>query len=242
MSELRRAGAVVGLVAAALALVLAPSARAAPIIDPPDAAELAQTLAEATAEQRVCYGWQVTVDDQSGGGSSGVEVGSSAGPGVPLDRRSCARWVALEGSVVYTSESSESEDSAELAIASNLPRPPSVAQLEDLGYGADSLLSDDDDRAIIDMAGALPLVVAESGEAPYIPFEPPAQPIPASDRPDAGPGNDWLRNYWGVFPLGAVGVMVVVYALVRARSARRARRPDRTPPPAGPSAEQGASA
>lgn len=242
MSAPDAAQAIASTLAAVLVLLLAPAlARAAPLIDPPDAAELAQTLAEATAEQRVCYGWQVTVDDQSGGGSGGLESGSSAGPGAPLDRRSCPRWVVLEGSVVYTSESSESEDDAGLAIASNLPRPPTVGQLEELGYGAGSLLGESDDQAIIDMTGALPLLVAETGAAPYIPFEPPAQPIPASDRPDAGPGSDWLRNYWWVLPLGLGGAVALVVALVRARSAMKPRRPRKRPPP-GPNAEQGASA
>jgi len=241
------------LLLAVLALLLLPGASlAAPLLEEPDAVELAQDLADATAEQQVCYGWEVTVDDQSGEGASGVEAGSSAGPGVPLDRASCPKYAVLQGGVSYTSESSESEDSAEIAIDSNLARPPTVAQIESLGYSADDLLGDIDDQAVIDMTGALPLLVAEAGEAPYIPFEESTEPVPASDQPNAGPGSDWLRNYWwlpllGLAAVGGVGYLVVKGVMSRGAGSSSGPRASSGPPPSPqpqrpPDPQQGASA
>ncbi|MGI8441236.1 MAG: hypothetical protein ACR2NV_13755 [Thermoleophilaceae bacterium] len=241
------------LLLAVLALLLLPGASlGAPLLEEPDAVELAQTLAEATAEQQVCYGWEVAVDDQSGEGAGGVEAGSSAGPGAPLDRASCPRWAIFQGGVSYTSESSESEDSAEIAIDSNLARPPTVSQLEDLGYSEDDLLGDIDDQAVIDMTNALPLLVAEAGEAPYIPFEPPTEPVPASDRPNDGPGSDWLRNYWWLPVLLLAGLGGVAYLAVKALMGRGTPPTTGSAPPSGPPAsprpqppldpQQGASA
>ena len=198
------------LLAAAALLCLPTASVAAPLLEPADAAELAQALAEATDEQGVCYGWEVQVQDDSGG-PAGLEAGSSRGPGRPLDRAGCARYAVLQASLIYTSELSESEDSVSaFGIDSNLPRPPTTDQLAELGYDEASLLSEDDDQAVIDMAGVLPLLVAEAGLAPYVPFEAPTEPIPAADRPTDSPSSDWWRTYWWVAALGALAAAVVV--------------------------------
>ncbi len=235
------------LVAVAGLAVVPASSVAAPLLEQADAVELAQTLADATTEQDVCYGWEVAVEDGSGEGLSGVETGSSSGPGVPLDRARCPRWVVLQGSVSYTSESSESEDSAQTAIDSNLRKPPTTQQLSDLGLDADALLGDADDQAVIDMTSALPLLVAEAGEAPYVPFEAQTQPIPAQDVPNAGPGSDWLRNYWWLPLLVLAAVGGALYLGAKALLARRGGSagppppPGRPPPPSSPPPTQGAS-
>ena len=243
-----RAGAALWLAAAVAAIVglaLLPAASAAaPLLEEADAAELADTLADATDEQGVCYGWEVAVDDASGEGLSGLESGSSAGPGAPLDRASCEKWVVLQGEVAYTSESSESEDSAAVAVDSNLGRPPSVQQLADFGLDADQLLGDADDQAVIDMTSALPLLVAEAGEAPYIPFEEQSGPIPAQDVPNAGPGSDWVRNYWWLPLLALVAVGFVLYLGAKALMNRRSASsgPPRPGSPSSRPPTQGASA
>lgn len=225
----RRLAAVLATVTALLCFPA--SSAAVPILDQPDAEELAQALAEATDEQGVCYGWEVQVQDESGG-PSGLEAGSSQGPGRPLDRASCPRYAVLQAGVAYTSETSESEDSvSSFGIDSNLPRPPTTDQLAELGYGESSLLSDDDDQAVIDMTGVLPLLVAEAGLAPYVPFEAPTEPIPAADRPTDSPSSDWLRTYWWVAVLGALAAGLVVLvagagamAVLRGRAAARGPR------------------
>jgi hypothetical protein len=197
-------------VAAVLALALPASSAAAPILDPADAEELAQTLAEAADEQDVCYGWEVEVRDETGA-SSGLEAGSSQGPGRPLDRARCRRYAVLRARVEYTADYSELEDSVpSFGIESNLPRPPTTDELAELGYSPESLLSEQDDRAIIDMTGVLPLLVAEAGQAPYVAFEEPTEPIPASDRPTDSPSGDWWRTYWWVAVLGAPAFGVVL--------------------------------
>ncbi len=217
---------------AVLGLLPGPSA-AAPILEPADAEELAQTLAEASEDQDVCYGWEVQVIDESGT-SSGLEAGSSQGPGRPLDRARCARYAVMQARVEYTSEYSEAEDSVSLfGIDSNLSRPPTVEQLADLGLDANALLSEQDDQALIDMTGVLPLLVAEAGEAPYIPFQEPTEPIPASDRPTNSPPSDWWRTYWWVAALGALGVGVVVLG-AGARLLSMLRGRGYSPPGPGP--------
>ncbi len=220
------------MLALALLAVLPAAAQAVPILEASDAEELAQTLAEATDEQGVCYGWEIDVTDE-GGGSGGLEAGSSQGPGYRLNRPRCRRYAVLRGEVTYTSESSESEDSAWVTIDSNLARPPTVAQLEGLGYNADALVGDNDDQAIIDMAGVLPLLVAEAGEAAYIPFEEPTAPPPAADAPTNSPGSDWWRTWWWAPLLIVTAVGGLLYLVVTAR--QRSRSPADSP---GPEQEQ----
>jgi len=105
---------------------------------------------------------------------------------------------------------------------------------------------------VIDMTGALPLLVAEAGEAPYIPFEESTEPVPASDQPNAGPGSDWLRNYWwlpllGLAAVGGVGYLVVKGVMSRGAGSSSGPRASSGPPPSPqpqrpPDPQQGASA
>jgi hypothetical protein len=180
--------------ALAAAVLAAPAgAGAVPILDPADAQELADRLAEARAQQDVCYGWTVQVTDD-GGSEDGIDSGSSFGPGRPLDRTQCSRWVELRGFVHYTSETSESEDSATVVLEANLPGP-NVFQLENLGLGAGGLTGDSNDLRLISMVEVLPLLVAERGVAPYVTSEL-GQPPPTDVAPTNAPGSDWWRMYW----------------------------------------------
>jgi hypothetical protein len=181
---------------AALALLAAPGAQAqAPpgtdpqLLDDADAAELAQTLAEAQTEQGVCYGWDVDVD------GFGRDVGSSAGPDVPLDPARCPKYAVLEVHLDYACDSCEGEDSGTSAIRSNLPDPPTGDDLARLGYDTGDLLGDKDDVALFDMAGALPLLTAEHGQAPFIEYEV-ATRVPPSDRATGSPSSDLMRDSW----------------------------------------------
>ncbi len=185
------------LVAAALATLAAASPAHAAILAEEDAAELANALAEATFEQKVCYGWAFQVSDNWTGEEDGPEVGSNFGPGIPVDpsRPECEKGVVvLAGTIAYTSEMSESEDSAAWEIQSTLPDPPRIEQLEDLGYSTDGLLGDDNDLAIINPTGALPSLVAERGVAAPIPFETSAREPGVSGEPTNRPGSDFLRQ------------------------------------------------
>lgn len=206
------------VLAAALLAVLAPGAPAA-VLAEEDAAELANALAEATAEQKVCYGWSFEVSDQGSGTEDGPEVGSNLGPGVPVDpaRPECGRFAVLTGNVTYASELSESEDAAFWTIESNLPDPPTTAQLADLGYGEGDLLGDQNDLAIINATGALPALVAETGIAGAVPFETERRAAGVSGRPTGDQGSDFLRQNGTLLALCALLVVVGLGLLWRAR-------------------------
>lgn len=183
--------------AAALAVLLALALTApaqAGIVSPEDAAELAQTLAEAQEEQDVCYGWSVGNDF-----AESEDVGSSTGgPGVALaaSRSACRRGaVVLEGQIHYACGSCEDSDSARVSISSNLPDPPTVDDLKSLGLKAGALTGDKDDTTLVNMVEALPLLVADRGDAPYVEYEQ-AKTVPATDHATDKPGSDVLRDTW----------------------------------------------
>lgn len=196
--------------AAFMSLGAAPQARATPALEAADATELAQALAEATAEQDVCYGWRVSVRDDSGG-ESGGDIGSSLGPDVALDRSRCERWVELVAAIHYTAETSDFDDSAEFEIESNLVPPPRKLDLQRLGVGDGSLTGEDNDVELINMIEALPLVVASNGQAPYVPFETSQTSTRGQGEPTGTPGSDVLRQWW---PLVAICVLAILAGIV----------------------------
>ena len=190
------------LLALTLLILAAPApAASAQLLDPADNEELAQSLAEATDAQGVCYGWEVAIFDASAADSR--DAGSSLGPGEPLpvgDPR-CPKYVVLKGGITYTAETSESEDAAVYHIESNLQRPPTVDELRDLGHGPGRLLDSDDDEALTNAVGALPLLVADHGEAKPVGFEPGNLPPEQAGEPTGSTGSDFLRENWAPFVL-----------------------------------------
>lgn len=220
-----------------LTLALAVPASAA-IIAPEDAAELAQTLAEAQEEQDVCYGWAVGNNFDSSG-----DLGNSrTGPGRQLIEiaGACPKgYVVLNGYIRYACDSCESEDSASVSIDTNLPDPPTVSDLERLGLKAGDLTGEKDDTTLINMVNALPLLAAERGNAPYVAYEE-AEAVPAQDHPTDKPGSDFLRDAWLKLVLfgGLVvtGPMFLLYKRGQTKSARAKRKPTRPAPSAATSA------
>lgn len=208
-------------------LLLAPSSPvSAAILAPDDAAELANTLAEATEEQGVCYGWNISVNDYSGSGEDGPDVGSNLGPGraVGAAEGGCEKWVVLTGSVTYTSDSSDSDDSAYWSIDSNLSDPPRSSELKDLGYDDGDLTGDKNDVTLINAVGALPALVADHGEAEPLPFEATTAPASEQGAPTGAPGSDFLREYGVMLALCGLilvgGLVWLVLSLVRTPSNR----------------------
>jgi hypothetical protein len=194
-----RASVVAIAIAIAVAVVVAVApAGALPILEEGDAVELANKLAEATEEQGVCYGWVVNVQDD-GGSLSGVDTGSSLGPGRSPFDPSCAPYVVFVADLHYTSETSEAADRATYSIESNLPGFEARG-LDSLGISGSSLLGDKDDLVVANATALLPGLVAEQGLAPPIPIEEaPGTTIPDADRPTNTPGSDRLRTYWPAF-------------------------------------------
>jgi hypothetical protein len=201
-------------------LALAPAAHAA-VLAEEDAAELATALAEATAEQGICYGWRIAVSDPEGI-EHGLETGSNFGPGEQLDRArpECrdGRFAELVGEVVYTPETSEAEDSASWDVVSNLDDPPTIDDVDALGYESDDLLGDDNDLAIINAAGALPQLAADRGNAAPVPFEPVPREPGTGGEPTGNQGSDLLRERW---PLLALCLMLILGGLVWLWALRR---------------------
>lgn len=182
-------------IAVAVAIAMAPpsAAMAGTLVERADEVDLAQTLADAQEEQGVCYGWDVTVNGQPSDRGSSLD-----GPGVALATDRCAKGYAIfRGDVLYTCDSCEGDDSAAFRVDSNLPKPPTTSDLERLGYAPADLLGEKDDQAVIDMTGALPLLVAERGNAPFVAYEA-AQDVPAQDKATNTPGSDLLRDRWPV--------------------------------------------
>lgn len=225
----RRALALAVVLAAIAALAAVPAAPAA-ILAPQDAAELANALAEASAEQEVCYGWAFEVSDAAGS-EDGPEVGSNLGPGVPVDPSlpECARYAVLTGAISYTSELSESEDRAVWSVESNLPDPPSVDRLEKLGYSSNDLLGDQNDLAIINATGALPALVAEGGAADPVPFEQTRREPGVGGQPTGSPGSDFLRQNGSLLAISALLILGGLVWLVRLHGRDR-RSPSRPRP------------
>ena len=167
------------------------AASAGTILEPADETELAQALADAQEDQDVCYGWSVNINGVVSDAGSSVD-----GPGRPPPDAGCGRFATFLAEVSYTCDSCEGEDSASISIESNLPDPPKVSDLEDLGYGAGDLVGERDDSALLDMVGALPLLAAQrANNVPNVEYAP-ATGVPAKDGPTNSPGSDLLRDRW----------------------------------------------
>ena len=205
--------AALGALVVAVTLSIASGAAAGPVIDDADAIELANALVEATEEHGICYGWDVSIDDQ---GTPRSDVGSNLGPGVSVHDERCERYIVLTVSLSWTSESSEAEDSATFDVRSNVPGAPRRADLEGIGITSARLLSSDD-ITVYNATLALPALASEAGLGPALELEQNTETIPNGHRPD-GVDSDWLRQYgwvvatFGIFILG--GVLWLVYEIV----------------------------
>ena len=205
---LARVAAVAAAGASVLCLDVAP-ARALPVLESSDAAELAQALADATEDQDVCYGWKVEIADY-GGANDGIDEGSSLGVGPTAITSQCARWVIFVADIVYTSSLSEAEDQASFSVQSNVPGAPTSSDLIENGIRQSGLLGDNDDQVVAEATLLLPALMAEKGLAEPIRLEPNTQALPAGDKATGTPGSDWLRQYGAVL---AVAVIILVGGL-----------------------------
>lgn len=212
------------LVLVAALVVPARPAGALPILDTGDAAELANTLAEATEEQDICYGWVVTVNDQAQFSGPSFDRGSSLGPDTDPFAPECTPSVVLVADIIYTSELSEAVDAADLRIQSTVAIDFDETDLKKFGVTEAAFLGDNDDRALMAAVSVLPALMAEAGLAPPVPVEETTGTIPAADRPTGAGGSDRLRNYGALYFMAGLvllsGVGYLVYAIVFAASAR----------------------
>ena len=220
----------VALVGAAVVGFFAlPGVAAADVVfDPADADELASVLAEATADQDVCYGWDVQVDDAVAGRSA--SVGSNFGAGKPLSSGECPKTVQFNAYITYTSESSESEDSASYDVISS-PGGPSKADMDGLDIDFGGLTGEDVDAVVGKAVAALPLLAADKGMADPIEAAPETGTAPADAQLTDDPGSDWWRNnggatLWGVGLLLGGGIFAW-WAFRTSRTTWRAQQRER---------------
>lgn len=204
------------------------------LLDAPDRVELAQALAEATEESGVCFGYEV----QLGGNT---ETLTNAGPDQQPDTAtSCPKGgIELDVNIVYTAESSESNDSASFRIETDVPGLTSSAalrRLKDLtGIDEDDFLGDKDDLALRNATAALPLLL--DGATPAeLPAASTTASAPNGDRLTNPPASDWIRAHGlgiGIaFAVLLLAVILIVGGIIARRQAGQPKRPLRPPPAA----------
>lgn len=227
----RLAGLAAGVL---LALCATPGTASAvdTVFDPADAQELAGTLTEAAQEQGICYGWRVSIDDQWAGVDTGESVGSNFGAGIPVTAPPpgsprCNTVIEFTSDILYTSESSESEDSASYGVISN-PRGPTTEDLDELELvDEEGLIGDNVDTVVYKAVAALPLLAADTGLAKPLVATPAPEAAAGDSRLTDSPGSDFLRGngnlllWGGLLLLG--GVAFAVYALRNSRREARAK-------------------
>jgi hypothetical protein len=213
------------VVLAGVLLLAAPAQASADVIfDAADADELASVLAEAYTDQGVCYGWHVSVDNA---GVRQESVGSNFGAGKSADTGSCKATVEFLASITYTSESSESEDSASYDLHST-PSSLTRDDLDALGLDFDGLTGDDPGAVVGKAVTALPLLAADKGIATPLSAAPDTATAPADAQLTDDPGSDWWRDrggmlIWALVLMAASGVLI--WWILRVNRRRR-------PPPA----------
>jgi hypothetical protein len=195
--------------AAAAALALAAPAHALPILAEGDARDLDEQLREAGTAMGVCFGWSVQVVDL-GGSASGLDAGGAT--------TGCERELRLVGEVTYTSESSEAEDSASLGVqAAGFPGATADGLGALTGRGAGDLTGDDDDKALFELAAALPLYAAEldpslSARLPQV-----ERGAPAPGAQVGSAGSDWVRQHGLKAGLGIGLLLGAAFLILTAR-------------------------
>jgi hypothetical protein len=220
--RLERAGSTVGCLAVlALGLTGCSVDDGSTVVPPPTETERQETvtvLQRSAEAQGVCYGWRLLnggSDVVSGGPDVGnvVSVGSNLGDTVAVDSdpARCRRWVEVVANVIYTDETSESEDSARVRVESSEPLSESqfTVGLEQLGLGNDAFI-DEPGWAICRAAVSLPLLMAEQGHAAPAPV-PTVTPTAAPTPPPAA-GSDFVRDRGGY--MIAVVLLFVVTAVL----------------------------
>lgn len=206
----------------ALLLPAGPAWAANPVLDPEDDADVAATLSEATRVQGVCYGYVLIVDDGDTGEWGGTYASSSGGAGVPASSaRDCPGGVVeLVASIVYTSDLSESEDSASWDLRSDLAAL-TISDIEDQDLSAQDLLDDGSSATtLLTAVLSLPRLAAEEAGLEPVVAEPNTDALPEGARATGSPGSDWLRENLVLLGLSVAAVLSGLVALVASRPSR----------------------
>ncbi|SCL57436.1 hypothetical protein OIE14_12585 [Micromonospora peucetia] len=186
------------------------------VVPPPTTTERADTvsiLARAAESQGICYGWQLK---DRFARVEVVNVGSNLGDGVSVeDNPACPRWVRVTGSINYTPQSSESNDTAYITVggSDDFTRADLRAVergLERFGLDEDAFI-DEPGWAVTRAAVSLPLLLAETGAVSPAPMATAAPAATPAALPDAG--SDLWRDRWG-YLLAVAGLLLLTALLV----------------------------
>lgn len=222
----------VTVIALVAGVVLIPSDGGGTIVPAPSSemrAETTASLARASAAQGICYGWRLSSEDQTT-----VSRGSNLGPdaAVDSDPERCPRWIQVEAWVLYTAADSEVSDAAITRITMSGVTTPLTGDLDRFGLTTDAFI-DAPDRAICQAALVLPLLAAESGNAPPVPTAPPttAPTTTPAALPDAG--SDFWRDRWahvlgGSFLLLVAALVIAIGWFERQHERRQPVLPGQT--------------
>ena len=223
------------LAAAACVVALAgPASAIDPIADDETKADVAASLAEATAAQGVCYGWTLTVDDFAEGTWNGVYLLSNLGVERTVDATTCPKSVTLVANITYTSELNDAPDSASWVIQGVGTAAPDVSALERLGLRAGDLLDDGkSEQTFINAVLALPVLTAELGGAAPVVLPSTTASAPPEAQATGRPGSDALRERRGtviLLILLIAGCLWYAWAAYTGRVGRPEPPPYRRPP------------
>jgi hypothetical protein len=224
---------------------------------------LIERLDAASKAQGVCYGWEVDSgrmnlppvtpvyssgfrpsphpEAKPAQRDSRVENGSNLGPDTDprLVPAQCPRWVVLRADYTY-SFIDEEWVSVNLEVDSNLPQRPSASDLTAVGITTSTLVGPYGAGGLSNAISALPMVVAQQGQAAVVPEPAPQQP-PAGDKAESPGKGRYVGMALAILMIFG-GVAWIVTGLVRGR--RRSGSgpgdgPGRGPRQGPPSAGQG---
>ena len=217
----RLAGSAVLLGLTGVLLMAAPAAAATnPVLDPEADADLAETLAEATEVQGVCYGYGLRVSDADTRAFSGTFASSSTGAGRPaVAGPTCPRGVVqLVASISYASSYSDAEDSASWFLQSTLPGLTILDVERVTGSGANGLLDDaKSEDVLVNAVLALPGLATERAGVPPLVLDPMGEPAPDDARATGTPGSDWTRENGPALTACVLALVGAVVALALSR-------------------------
>ncbi|MET7965861.1 hypothetical protein [Micromonospora sp. NPDC005305] len=186
-------------------------------------ADSVAVLQRTSAEQGLCYGWELV--DYYDYGAAPRNVGSNLGDGVAVEENpGCPRWVQVTANIGYVSESSESNDFARIEVTGSPDIDSADLWQVESGLGrlglTEDVFVDDPGWAVTRAAVMLPLLAVEAGLA-----EPADTPVPAAASPSPLPdaGSDYLRDRWG-WLLATVGLLLLAALFVTVGVVQRRRQ------------------
>jgi hypothetical protein len=183
-----------------------------PVLSGPEEDQLVKRLKAAYDVQGVCYGWRI--NDTESGSYLGAPSTLSGDP-------PCEKYVEFVADYTYNS-TDEEFTAVTYDINSSLANPPTKADLTAMGVGTDELL-DEPNVYVTDAIGALPMLVAEKGEAPAVPA-PQEQNNTRGETLDRTIEWRWLWVALAIALLG-LGLLWLIVGVVRAARDRQTSEP-----------------